>query len=67
VTEQEDLVLRTVAVIERTTVAELRRRAVADLVARKLADPKVAEIVRLMAAARRARAGGGANVIEMRR
>jgi hypothetical protein len=62
-TERDDLTLRTLALIERTTVAEQRRRALAAYAEQARQDPQVAEIVRLMLAARRERRNGGSNVI----
>jgi hypothetical protein len=64
-TERDDLTLRTLALIERTTVAEQRCRALAAYAKQARQDPQVAEIVRLMLAARRERCNGGSNVIRL--
>jgi hypothetical protein len=63
--ERDDLTLRTLAFIDRTTVAEQRRRALRDYARQAREDPQVAEIVRLILASRRTRDGGG-NVIKLR-
>jgi hypothetical protein len=65
--ERDDLTLRMLAFIERTTVAEQRRRALREYAARRRQDKNVAEIVRLMLASRRERANGGGNVIRLER
>jgi hypothetical protein len=66
VSERDELTLRTLALIERTTVAEQRRRAIRDYARNARQDPDVAEIVRLMLASQRQRDGGGSNVIRLR-
>jgi hypothetical protein len=63
--ERDELTLRTLAIIERTTLAEQRRIALAAYAAQAREDPNVAEIVRLMLASRRQRRSGGGNVIRM--
>jgi hypothetical protein len=65
VSERDEITLRTVAFIERTTLAEQRRRALRDYAARARQDKNVAEIVRLMLASRRQRHAGGSNVIRL--
>jgi hypothetical protein len=65
--ERDDLTLRTLAFIERTTVAEQRRQALREYAARARQDKNVAEIVRLMLASRRERQNGGDNVIRLER
>ena len=63
--ERDELTLRTLAFIERTTFAEQRRIALADYARRAREDGNVAEIVRLMMHSRRERRNGGGNVIRM--
>lgn len=63
--ERDEMTLRVLAIIERTNLAEQRRRALADRAAQAREDPRVAEIVRLMLAARREQRDGGENVINM--
>lgn len=63
--ERDELTLRTMALIERTTVAEQRRQAVRDYARHARQDPDVAEIVRLMLASRRQRDSGAGNVIRL--
>jgi len=63
--ERDDVTLRVLAIIDRTTVAEQRREAVRAYCRQARTRPDVAEIVRLMLAARRARRNGGSNVIAM--
>jgi hypothetical protein len=63
--ERDDLTLRTLAMIERTTVAEQRREALRAYARQAREDENVAEIVRLILASRRKRANGGGNVIRM--
>jgi hypothetical protein len=65
VSERDEITLRTVAFIERTTLAEQRRRALRDYAARARQDKNVAEIVRLMLASRRERQNSGGNVIRL--
>jgi len=65
--ERDDMTLRTLAIIERTTVAEQRRKALAAYAADARQDPDVAKIVRLMLASRRGRRDVGGNVIRMSR
>jgi hypothetical protein len=64
--ERDDLTLRTLAFIERTTVAEQRRKALRVYAQQARQDANVAEIVRLMLASRRERESGGGNVIRLR-
>jgi hypothetical protein len=64
--ERDDVTLRTLAFIERTTVAEQRRRALRAYAAHARQDPHVAEIVRLLLASRRERQRKN-NVIPLRR
>jgi hypothetical protein len=64
--ERDELTLRTLAIIGRTTVAEQRRQALAAYAEQARQDPDVAEIVRLMLASRRERLNGGGNVISLR-
>jgi hypothetical protein len=64
--ERDDLTLRTLAFIQRTTVAEQRRIALAAYACQARQDPNVAEIVRLMLASRRERDSDGSNVIRLR-
>lgn len=64
--ERDEMTLRTLAFIERTTLAEQRRQALAAYAAEARQDEDVAEIVRLMLASRRARWQKGTdNVIRM--
>jgi hypothetical protein len=63
--ERDDLTLRTLALIKRTTVAEQRRRALRDYARHAREDPQIADIVRLILTSRREREGGG-NVIRLR-
>ena len=66
--EGDDLSLRALAFIERTTVAEQRRRALRENAARACRDENVAEIVRLvLGPSRRERRDGGDNVIKRER
>jgi hypothetical protein len=58
--------LRTLAVIGRTTVAEQRRRALRAYAGQARRDPAIAEIVRLVLAARHDRQDHR-NVIPLRR
>ena len=64
--ERDELTLRTLAFIERTTVAEQRRQALREYATRARQDEDVAEIVRLMLASWRERQTG-ANVIRLGR
>ena len=63
--ERDEITLRTLALIERTTLAELRRRALAAYAAQARQDENIAEIVRLMLASRRKRQKHGGNVIRL--
>jgi hypothetical protein len=63
--ERDELTLRTLALIGRTTLAEQRRIALSAYAAQARQDPDVAEIVRLMLASRREHADGGSNVIRL--
>jgi LmbE family N-acetylglucosaminyl deacetylase len=63
--EPDDLTLRTLAFIERTTVAEQRRRALRAHAEQARRDPDIAEIVRLLLASRRER-HRKSNVIPLR-
>jgi hypothetical protein len=65
ISERDELTLRTLSFIERTTLAEQRRRALAAYAVHARQNPNVAEIVRLMLASRRERDSGGGNVIRM--
>jgi hypothetical protein len=65
--ERDDLTLRTLAFIERTTVAGQRRQALREYAARARQHKNVAEIVRLILASRRERHHGGGNVIRLER
>ena len=64
--ERDELTLRTLALIEDTTVAEQRRQALRAYAEQARQDEHVAEIVRLMLAARRER-HSGSNVLRLRR
>lgn len=65
--ERDEVTLRLLAIVERTTVAEQRRRALAAYAQQARTDDEhLAEAVRLTLAARRKRASGGANVIQLR-
>lgn len=64
--ELDELTLRTLAFIERTTLAEQRRKAIRAHASRAREDAAVARIVRLILASRRERESGGGNVIELR-
>ncbi len=57
--ERDDLTLRTLALLDRTTIAEQRRRALAAYARQSRQDPQVAHIVKLMLATRRKRRDGG--------
>jgi hypothetical protein len=63
--ERDELTLRTLAIIEGTTLARQRRIALAAYARQARQEPDVAEIVRLMLAARRGRVNGGGNVIRL--
>lgn len=63
--ERDEMTLQTLAIIEGTTLAGQRRIALAAYARQAREDGNVAEIVRLMLAARRQRRSGGGNVIEM--
>jgi hypothetical protein len=65
ISERDELTLRTLAFIERTTLAEQRRAAIRVYARQAREDPNVAEIVRLMLASRRERQSGGGNVIRL--
>jgi len=62
--ERDEVTLRVLAIIEDTTFADQRRQAVQAYAAWAREDPRVAEIVRLMLASRRARTRAG-NVIRL--
>lgn len=64
--ERDEVTLHVLALLERTTVAEQRRRALRVYVERARRDEQVAEIVRLILAARREVESGGDNVIRLR-
>jgi hypothetical protein len=66
ISERDELTLRTLAIIERTTLAEQRREAIRAYARQARQDPNLAEAVRLMLASRRERRSGGSNVIELR-
>lgn len=61
--EPDEMTLRVLAIVERTTVAEQCRIALAAYARQVRQDPHVAEIVGLMLASRRERLNGGGNVI----
>jgi hypothetical protein len=63
--KRDEATLHVLAILDGTTVAEQRRQAVRSYCARARQDDDVAEIVRLILAARRERSGGGGNVIEI--
>jgi hypothetical protein len=63
--ERDEMTLRVLALLERTTVAGQRRQALRAYAARARQDADVAEIVRLMLASRRERESGGGNVIKL--
>ncbi len=63
--ERDELTLRTLALLERTTLVEQRRQALRAYAAQARQDEGVAEIVPLMLASRRERENGGGNVIRM--
>lgn len=63
--ERDEATLRTLAIIDGTTLAEQRRIGLADYARRAREDADVAEIVRLMLAARRERRSGSGNVIRL--
>jgi hypothetical protein len=65
ISERDDLTLRTLAIIERTTVAEQRRQALRSFCTGARHDGSVAEIVELMLASRHQRENGGSNVIRL--
>lgn len=65
ISERDDLTLRTLSFIERTTLVEQRRRALHAYAEQARQDPAVAEIVSLMLASRRQRDSGASNVIEL--
>lgn len=58
ISERDDMTLRVLALINRTTVAAERREAVRVYARSARRDPHVAEIVRLVLASRRERHGG---------
>jgi hypothetical protein len=64
--ERDELTLRTLAFIERTTFAEQRRQALSAYARLAREDENVVEVVRLILASRREREKGGGNVIRMR-
>ncbi len=63
--ECDDMTLRVLAIIDRTTPAEQRRRPLAANAAQARQGPNVAHIVRLMLVSRRERLNGGGNVIRI--
>lgn len=63
--ERDEMTLQTLAIIDGTTLAEQRRIALAAYAEQAREDENIAEIVRLMLAARRERRNGGGNVIAM--
>jgi hypothetical protein len=63
--ERDDVTLRVLALMDRTTVAEQRRQALRAYAAWARQDADVAEIVRLMLASRRGRDSGGGNVVRL--
>jgi hypothetical protein len=65
--ERDELTLRVLSLIDRTTIAEQRRRALCAYAEAARQDPQVATIVRLVLASRRERTNGGGNVIRLRR
>jgi hypothetical protein len=65
ISERDELTLRTLALIERTTLAEQRREALRSYSPQASEDPNVAEIVRLMLASRRQQATAGGNVTRL--
>jgi hypothetical protein len=65
ISERDELTLRTLALIERTTFAEQRREAIRAYARRARESEDVAEIVSLILDARRERGNGGRNVIKM--
>jgi hypothetical protein len=65
--ERDELTLRALSFIERTTLAEQRRIALAAYAGQAREDPNVAEIVRLILASRRGQENGGGNVIRLSR
>jgi hypothetical protein len=64
-TERDELTLRTLALLDRTTLAEQRRLALAAYAAEARQDPQVAELVKLMLTSRRNRQSGGGNVVRL--
>jgi hypothetical protein len=64
-TERDELTLRTLALLDRTTLAEQRRIALAAYAAEARQDPQVADLVKLMLASRRNRQNGGGNVVRL--
>jgi len=65
ISERDELTLRTLAFIDRTTFAEQRREAIRAYARQARENPNVAELVRLMLASRRQRESGGGNVIRL--
>lgn len=63
ISERDEMTLRVLALLDRTTFAEQRREAVRAYARQARQDEDVAGIVRLMLASRRQRAGAAANVI----
>ena len=66
ISERDDVTLRVLALIDRTTVAEQRRQAVRAHAARARQDKNMAEVVRLILAYRRSRNRDAGNVITLR-
>ena len=65
-TDQDDMTLRIMAIVEGTTIAEQRRRALAAYAASSRQDPDVAEIVCLALEYGREIQYGSRDVISMR-
>src|SRR5258708_715977 len=63
--ERDDMTLRVMALLERTTVAEQRRQAIRSYARLARQDENVAEIVRLILASRRERQRGSGNVVSL--
>jgi hypothetical protein len=63
--ERDETTLFVLALLERTTVAEQRRRGIHAFAQAARQDADVAEIVRLILAARRVRDNGASNVVRL--
>ena len=61
--DQDQVTLDVLAIIEQTTAAEQRRQAVRSYLSNARQDPNIAEIVRLVMASRHKKLGG--NVIQI--